>query len=778
MILASSICFASRNRVLVKAKKERLERQIKKEKQLSPATKKELEQLYIDTIPYEIKQYIKNYKWQDALDALDDLLEHEQDLSPHARQMIDLVRLRCLMHLADEGKQDYWEVINALRRHLYLYPHSPYKPWIYLSLGRAYRKEGFYPEALAYDKMVIDEFKNSPEAPKAMIEAARVLRIEHKYKDTLYWLNRVIRQYPDTKSANLARLVLAELALESKDIKKAKALIEAIKKTDPNIYIKLPKLLLVEGEILAAQNRYKEARQRWLHYLNLQTSSDTQAKVWFFIAESLRKEHFYLRARKYYVLIKQEYPDTKYALFSKFRLAQLQEIEQKNLSKYVSNIKPWEPLSDTIVVLRSIIKQYPTSKIAQEAEITLMRYDLMLKDPFDILKQAENFTKLYPDSKFSDNVTKYVKIACNKLLSQKLNISTIKKIVNFGRNFVGLYPNAPFMQDIKDLTSNLWIKWMKYLISSKEYIKAFKQQSIYFNTFLPDKYENIVKDLTKKTIFSINEKFLSDNKPLKLLNFYYTYLDTIKFINANEENFYIAISWKRLRCLDAALRYFYQAYKNNIQDNNLKNRLFISWIDTASKAKDFYTLTAVLTLFKLNNKNWFDYPKVILGYANLMFHDKQWDNIINNCLPKLENIKDINIKKKLLVICEKALIATKKLNKFNKLFNKNINILSNNLKIELLKQAAQKELKIGLIKNTINHLKLAINIRPNDPSIIWLYTLALEKEGNLDLALKEANLLATSKDSFWANVGSALVSNISFWQGPAGSLKSKTYNIK
>ena len=778
MLLAANVCLASRNKLVIKAKKEEKERQAKHVKQLKPATKKELEQLYVSTIPYEIRQDIKDYKWQSALDALDDLLEHEQDLSPHARQMIDLVRLRCLMHLAKEGKQDYWEVIEALRRHLYLYPHSPYKPWIYLSLGKAYRHEGFYPEALAYDEMVVDEFKDSPEAPKAMIEAARVLRTEQKYDKALYWLHRVIRQYPDTKSADLARLVLAEIALEAKDIKKAKKLVEAIKKTHPNIYVTLPRLLLVEGEILAAEGRYKEARKKWLHYLNLQTSSSTQAKVWFFIAESLRKEHLYLRARKYYVLIKQEYPDSKYALFSKFRLAQLQEIEQENLSKYVSNVKPWEPPSDTIVVLKTIISQYPHSKIAQEAEITLMRYDLMLKDPIDILKQAKNFIELYPKSKFSDNVTKYVKIACNKILAQKLDIETIQKLVYFGRDFVGLYPKAPFVNDIKNLTSNLWIKWMKYLISNKQYVDAFNQQSIYLHTFLPDKYEKIVKKLTRQTIADINEKFLSSKNYLKLLNFYYTYLDTIKLINAKEENFYIAISWKNLGCLDAALRYFYIAYKDNIKDKNLKNRLFISWIDTARLDKDFNSLASILALFKLENPNWFNYPKVILGYANLMLHNKRWNNIINKCLPKLGNIKDENIKQKLFVLCEKALIETRNIRKFNRLFNLYKNLLSNSLKVDLLKEVAQKELRINRVKDAINHLKQAINIMPNNPSLIWLYTVSLDKAGNSALALKEANILANSKDSFWANVGSALVSDISFWQGPAGSLKSKYYSFK
>ncbi len=778
MIANAGVCLSSRNKAVLKNKKERRERLLKKFKEIKPATRKELEQLYLTTIPYEIRKDIKNYKWQNALDALDDLLEHEQDLSPHARQMVDLVRLRCLMHLADAGKQDYWEVIQALRRHLYLYPHSPYKPWIYLSLGKCYRKEGFYPEALAYDKMVVEEFKNSPQAPKAMIEAARVLRTQHKYQKALYWLKRLIRQYPDTKSADLARLVLAQLALESNDIKRAKVLVEQIKKTDPNIYIDLPKLLLVEGEILAKQGKYKEARKRWLHYLNLQTSSSTQAKVWFFIAESLKREHFYLKARKYYVLIKQEYPDSKYALFSKFRLAQLQEIEQQSLSKYVNNIKPWEPAADTILVLKTIINQYPNSKIAQEAEITLMRYDLMLKDAFDILKQAKNFIKLYPNSRFADNVTKYVKIACNKLLNQHLDIETIKKIVIFGRDFVGLYPKSPFTTDIKNLTSNLWIKWIRYCLNKKEYLKAFKQESIYLNTFLPDNYVNTIKNLTRKTIAYINEEFISKDKPINLLNFYYIYLNTIKQINAKEENFYIAISWKKLGCLDAALRYFYMAYKANIQNKNLKNRLFISWIYTALMTNDFNSVAAILTLYRLNNKNWFDNPKIILAYAKLMQYNKNWQNIIDRCLPNLPSVRDISIKKELVYVCEKALLETKNFNKFNQIFKDYKTFLNNKIKTNLLKQVAQKELSLGLIDQAINHLKKAINIEPNDLALIWLYTIALNKAGKFKLALKEAKLLATSKDSFWASVGSALVSNISFWQGPAGSLKTKTYAFK
>jgi len=161
-----------------------------------------------------------------------------------------------------------------------------------------------------------------------------------------------------------------------------------------------------------------------------------------------------------------------------------------------------------------------------------------------------------------------------------------------------------------------------------------------------------------------------------------------------------------------------------------------------------------------------------------MLHNKRWNNIINKCLPKLGNIKDKNIKQKLFVLCEKALIETRNIRKFNRLFNLYKNLLSNSLKVDLLKEVAQKELRINRVKDAINHLKQAINIMPNNPSLIWLYTVSLDKAGNSALALKEANILANSKDSFWANVGSALVSDISFWQGPAGSLKSKYYSFK
>ncbi len=731
-----------------------------------PATRDELEKLYRTTIPLEIQKDIEYCEWQKALDGLDDLLEHEKDLSPHACQMIDMTRLRCLVKLAEEGKHSYWEAIAAIRRHLYLYPHSPYLAWIFLNLGKAYRLTKYFPEALAYDKMVLQNFSSSPEAPKAMIEAARVLRAQKEYAKAISWLKRLIRQYPNTDSANLARIVLAEMALEENNIKLAKKFINQIGPDIKKVYQLHPKLLLLQGKIAASEGKYRLARKLWLHYLNLATTSNQQAHVWFLMAESLMKQKLYPQAKKYYVLVKQEYPDSPSALFSKFRLAQLQNIEQQILHSYVHNIPAWEPTPDTILIMQEIIKNYHNEKIAQDAELELIKYEVS-HQPFHALKHASDFVLSYSKSKYIPKIKQLVRQASAKLGKQPLNNKLLNDIITFGKNFVVLHSSTPISDTIKTFTTKCWLKLINRFLDNKAFIKAFYQEMALLNNF-PDTISSTnIKQLTNNTINSINNVFIKKRNYLALLNFNNKYQKLINRVDNKYSYLYQAIAWKKLQCLDAALREFYSAYKQHPSKILLK-KLSEDWMLTAIDAKDLTTVKALTILFNTQKNN----PIFILGKAQLLQHKKQWNLLLTSYLPIINRIKPQNIKSKLTKICALAAIQTKHFSKFNQLWNSLRKNLSEKTQKDILEKLAYAEIKTGQNNKAVINLKKALQIDPNSLLLKWQLAIALQKLGKSNQAMKLANDIARSNNTMWAQAGMALASNISFWNGPAGSLVS------
>jgi tol-pal system protein YbgF len=100
---------------------------------------------------------------------------------------------------------DFKTAIDGFRQLLARFPSTPYAAAAQYWLGSAYYANRDYRNAIIAQQVVVDRHKDSPRAPEALLSmAASQLELKDK-KGAAASLNRVIKDYPDTEAARLAR---------------------------------------------------------------------------------------------------------------------------------------------------------------------------------------------------------------------------------------------------------------------------------------------------------------------------------------------------------------------------------------------------------------------------------------------------------------------------------------------------------------------------------------------------------------------------------------------
>jgi tol-pal system protein YbgF len=104
----------------------------------------------------------------------------------------------------------YDEAIGGFRGMIQKWPSGRYVDNAWYWMGEAYYVKRDYPNAIESFRTVPDRFPQSPKAPDALLKLALALG-ESKQKDQARsTLQRVVRDYPSSNAANLARQRLAQ----------------------------------------------------------------------------------------------------------------------------------------------------------------------------------------------------------------------------------------------------------------------------------------------------------------------------------------------------------------------------------------------------------------------------------------------------------------------------------------------------------------------------------------------------------------------------------------
>lgn len=106
---------------------------------------------------------------------------------------------------------DFQGAIRSLQTFLVRYPQSAYVPSAHYWIGNAHYALKDYRNAIAAQQVVIDRFADTPRAPEALLNIAASQEELKQRTAARITLQRLLKEYPDSESAKVAKERLAAL---------------------------------------------------------------------------------------------------------------------------------------------------------------------------------------------------------------------------------------------------------------------------------------------------------------------------------------------------------------------------------------------------------------------------------------------------------------------------------------------------------------------------------------------------------------------------------------
>jgi len=110
-----------------------------------------------------------------------------------------------LTALKSLAQKNYQHAVKMLKQYLKAYPEGRYRAKAYYWLGQAYYVQGQLKEASWQFRTVIDKFPKSPRAPDAVLKLALIHDAQGQPVLARKALSHVMRHYPSSRAATLAR---------------------------------------------------------------------------------------------------------------------------------------------------------------------------------------------------------------------------------------------------------------------------------------------------------------------------------------------------------------------------------------------------------------------------------------------------------------------------------------------------------------------------------------------------------------------------------------------
>ncbi|GGI82876.1 tol-pal system protein YbgF [Legionella impletisoli] len=107
--------------------------------------------------------------------------------------------------------KQYDEALNAMKTFVNQYPQSGYKPNAEYWLGELYLVKKNYPEAIQHFDAVLQHYPSSSKAAASLLKSGYALAASGKKEEARQRLRDVVKNYPDTNTAQLATAKLNAL---------------------------------------------------------------------------------------------------------------------------------------------------------------------------------------------------------------------------------------------------------------------------------------------------------------------------------------------------------------------------------------------------------------------------------------------------------------------------------------------------------------------------------------------------------------------------------------
>ena len=661
------------------------------------------------------------------------------------------------------AKKTAWHIIAILKDFIVKYPESQHVPEAYYLTGIAYKEAGFIPEAISHWRIVAKEFSNSKWADEALMQILQVYDEQGEARKKRQLLKEIIRQYPDTTSAKAAWISLAlESVIKGKNISFIEGEMKKLERADPNIASKVPVFLELKARLSLYKGRKKDAIEEWLHFLNLTTTKGKQALALYEIGEIYRSMGDFIRARKYYALCARDYPRTSYALFARFRLAQIHEREL-GIVPWAMNREKEEESSQWLY--NEILKKFPRHPITQEVIYEFAKLKMRRHDLSGALRLIEFYFKTNPNGSrshlfltLSDEIQKRMRSKSESEKFLKKNLQACLELLK-----------DSFLKDklpgYSYTAKTLWMRLIEVKMNKGDFDGVIREANSLTQRFAHDnRLREFSHRVRKEALKKKFQLLIAQKNYMDLLNFFYNDLREFKDVLSWEHYLLVGRAWDSLGIESEAAFYYGRAFLSDGEGAD-NTTIIMDWARVLAAIKDADSLGRVLDKYDELDRGDHNKPVVYYHYRSLYGQMRgDWDMAYESATSGLEVAKTKGERRSLLVDLIRSSSHLRLWDVAHNAYRELEGYMNEEERVSFLDEWGDIAFELEDYEEAFFLYNMVLSMRPEARDIQLKMAIALIKQGKQDEAQGLLKALSVDKDEFYASYSEALLGNISFWK--------------
>lgn len=273
--------------------------------------------------------------------------------------------------LRNDLRNNFTKIIGPFERAINYDPNSERLPDALLNLGYIHLQVGNEPEARGYLNLLRNKYPQDPAVPSTYYYWGDYYARQGEFQEAVDNFEHIVQEFPEDQLVRPAAVNLARALSELDLHRQALDILEFIESRWPRNYIDDPDFLIQAGYILYRNDRLDEARNRFLHYINLIPDGDqvpvSMARIGDIYLLQGNKE----AAKDMHEQTVRMYPDEEGGLIAAMRLAEEGIYDDPEISDFD---RPFSMRPRAIY--KRISNEFPDSPLAPVALLKLAMWDI------------------------------------------------------------------------------------------------------------------------------------------------------------------------------------------------------------------------------------------------------------------------------------------------------------------------------------------------------------------------------------------------------------------
>ncbi|MFW5731432.1 MAG: tetratricopeptide repeat protein, partial [Desulfonatronovibrionaceae bacterium] len=310
-------------------------------------------------------------KYREAMDLLEQMRSDPDMPEEFTEDVLYAYAEANFQHLRGDLGNNFPEIITPFERAMHYDPESSRVPEILLNLGYVHLQVGNEPEARGYFNLLRDDYPDHSSVPSTYFYWGDYYEKKGQYQQAADAYESIVQKYPEDDLVKPAALRLARALSELDYPAQALDILNFIETRWPRYHIDDPDYLNLAGYIMYRNDKLDQARQRFLHYINLRPQGDQVAVAMARIGDIYLREGKKQAAKDIHEETVRKYPDEEGGLIAAMRLAEEGIYDDPEISDFD---RPFSMRPRAIY--KRISEEFPESPLAPVALLKLAMWDL------------------------------------------------------------------------------------------------------------------------------------------------------------------------------------------------------------------------------------------------------------------------------------------------------------------------------------------------------------------------------------------------------------------